>query len=221
MLNTRTFKQYLDSFYRIKMDPQKKMYPEDAVKEWINDAITDICSYTGVLEEIVEQVSVANRGEYLLPFEILKPVRLTFDGDSNPLHEKTFEDLDAIYDGTLDRELSATPKYFVIFKNTLFLTPPCDSAGKIIKLYSRRLHTKLVNPDDAVHVKIDRYNKAILQFCVWRANERAGNTDAATGAYALYERFREEVNKGKFPKMLGPKRMRTVEEMSSDFYIND
>lgn len=136
---------------------------DEAIYDWINDAIREICVMNNVTQKSASQNTVSGTAEYVLPTDILKLYSVWVAGIKVPVN--TLQEWEERNSGAeVNGALSGQPTETYLWANTLTLYPTPDSEY-VLKVNYVYAPTEMANYTDELPLPVG-YHLRILAYCM-------------------------------------------------------
>jgi hypothetical protein len=143
---------------------------DQAIFDWINDAMRECVLDNNLLQVKATALTVAGQANYGFPTDLLRLNHIAYDGealDSTSVQEAS-KTIDSMDDTT--NFARGTPQTYWVYGNEFFLYPAPNTAGKTLTSYYNRypvVVTALANTPELPA----RYDNRLIEYCLAQAAE--------------------------------------------------
>jgi hypothetical protein len=156
------------------------------ILRWINQACIDIARKVECVQDHKDTDSVSQDGSYILPTDMIRLRRVTYDNKVLQFTTLDVADQDwgarDVPPGTI-----GTPQFYYIWNNNIYLYPvPSASGDQNLDIWYIRTPAVLINDDDVLEIPA-RYHELITRYCLARAKELDEDQAVSNAVMADYE----------------------------------
>jgi len=143
---------------------------DQAMYDWINDAMREIILENNLLKVRANSITVANQSNYGLPSDLLRFDHISYEGEALPSisvqeASNTVENMD---DAT--NFPRGIPQTYWVYGNELFLYPAPTAAGVTITIYYNRNPVEITTMAGIPELPA-RYDNRLIEYCLAQAAE--------------------------------------------------
>ncbi len=215
-----TLQTVANRFYTEVYNPSKNFYPEADVFTWINEALTELCTDSGLLEGYLEIAAVAGTSDYLYSaMNVVKLNRIKYNGKR--VYPKTPDEMDAIQDNATDTgasmywtlyEVKNTISAITAWRRYISFFPTPSLTGDVIRIYGT-FNIDVLTATDPVPEVLSRHVTKVMTYLRWKAKVKAGDSMEADNLYKQWLMEKNLALKNKRPKSDGPSKVTNIEDL--------
>lgn len=176
-----------------------KFFADSELYNLIYEAEMELAQETEYIEEIYTTSTVASQREYDYPSRMLRPLRITYNGER-------LEPIDFLEDDAITGQDEATsstgdPKYYAIFADRLFLRPLPQEVGTL-KIYAIVQPSQYTATTDSI-TSPERYRPALIDYVLGQMFAKDKNSGMVSYHEGRWQRAKDRIKRFEMKRKIG------------------